>query len=220
MKNKIENVSLIKHEILLVSLLLLLFGPLFIPPAFESMVRPFFFIQAFVSGIILFSNRKKWRNILIVLFVIALAVQVIGHFQDHFKGTLITNSIYIIFFFSVSFKTYHKIYKSKVVERSVIFAVFSGLILLCLIATLFFSMIETEYPGSFSNLGPPDKNYANLTYFSFITCLTIGYGDIVPLTIPAKQAVMFVALLGNFYSVFVIGIIIGKYLGQKTSPEK
>ncbi len=57
----------------------------------------------------------------------------------------------------------------------------------------------------------------NLNYFSFITLLTIGYGDITPVTLIAKRAVMMMGLVGHFYTVFVTSIIIGKYLSIKKS---
>ena len=57
----------------------------------------------------------------------------------------------------------------------------------------------------------------NLNYFSFTTLLTIGFGDIAPLSLIAKRAVMFIGLLGHFYTVFVTGIIIGKYLTANRS---
>jgi hypothetical protein len=52
----------------------------------------------------------------------------------------------------------------------------------------------------------------NLNYFSFTTLLTIGYGDILPLSLLARRAVMLIGLAGHFYTVFVTSIIIGKYL--------
>jgi len=51
-----------------------------------------------------------------------------------------------------------------------------------------------------------------LNYFSFVTILSIGYGDILPLTLVAKRAVMLVGLISYFYTAFVSGIVIGKYI--------
>jgi hypothetical protein len=39
----------------------------------------------------------------------------------------------------------------------------------------------------------------------------IGYRDITPLTVTAKKATILMGLLGNFYTVFVVGIVIGKF---------
>jgi len=58
---------------------------------------------------------------------------------------------------------------------------------------------------------------ANLNYFSFTTLLTIGYGDITPVSLVAKRAVMLIGLAGHFYTAFITTIIIGKYLSAKKS---
>jgi len=54
-------------------------------------------------------------------------------------------------------------------------------------------------------------------YYSFITILTIGYGDITPATNIAQKMSMFFGLIGYFYGVVVIGIIMGKYLSKDSS---
>ena len=219
MKIKFENLTNIKHEILLFSLLLLLFGQLFIPGEFRSIMRPLLFAQTIFAGIILFSDKKFWRNLLIILFVFVFCIDLLNYFYDLRFLPFISGLIYIFFFFSVSAETYRQIYKAKEVKPAMIAAVFSGFILLCLMAAMFFTLIEFQTPESFSNLGSGDDRFQDLSYFSFITTLTIGYGDITPLTMHAKKATMLVALLGNFYSVFVTGIVIGKYLSRKNELE-
>ena len=87
-----------------------------------------------------------------------------------------------------------------------------GFVLLCLIGTFLFYQIDVELPNSFSNTGQGEAILTNLNYFSFTTMLTIGYGDITPLTLVAKRAVMLMGLTGHFYTVFITSIIIGKYL--------
>jgi len=61
-----------------------------------------------------------------------------------------------------------------------------------------------------------------LMYFSFVTLLTIGYGDIIPITQIAQKATIFVGLIGQFYLVILTAITVGKYLNQerKNSPDK
>ena len=75
-------------------------------------------------------------------------------------------------------------------------------------------IIELYQIGSFRNLYEGTGQISDLIYFSFITVLSIGYGDISPATSIAKNAVVFFGLIGHFYSVVVIGIIIGKYLSK------
>jgi voltage-gated potassium channel len=206
----------VKHELMLLSLIVLLFGQLFIPQTYHELTRPFFFAQSVFAGIVLFSEWRLWRNIFITLFFIIIFMEIYGFYYDNAALNSISGIIYIFFFLAVSLETYRQIYSAKDVQPAMISAVFSGFILLCLMTSLFFLIIEIQSPESFSGIGTKEENYQNLTYFSFITTLTIGYGDIVPLTFQAKKAVMLIALLGNFYTVIVTGIIIGKYLNQKS----
>ena len=101
--------------------------------------------------------------------------------------------------------------------RDRLFAALCGFVLLCQISTFLFYLIDLYSPHSFSNTGEGSNILVNLNYFSFTTLLTIGFGDITPLSLVAKRAVMFIGILGHFYTVFVTGIIIGKYLSANKS---
>lgn len=219
MKLNPSKLNTFKHELLLLSLLILLFGQLFIPEAYHEITRPFLFAQTVFAGIVLFSEWRIWRNVFIILFFIIIVLEIYGYYYDGSALNSLSGIIYIFFFLAVSIETYRQIYNAVDVRPAMISAVFSGFILLCLMASLYFLIIEIQYPNSFYGIGNKDENYQNLTYFSFITTLTIGYGDIVPLTFQAKKAVMLIALLGNFYTVVVTGIVIGKYLNQKSTKN-
>ena len=79
-----------------------------------------------------------------------------------------------------------------------------------------FNIIESLQPGSFTGIGNSDGMKMNyLLYFSVSNLLTLGLGDIVPVSELVKKLVMFTGLLGHFYTVFVTSIIIGKYIQQK-----
>ncbi|MFT5822819.1 MAG: voltage-gated potassium channel [Crocinitomix sp.] len=205
----------IKHEIVLLSLLIVLFGPLFVSEEINELINPLFFAQTLFVGIILFENKRILKYLFIGFLIIVLSLYLLNFFSDAIQLKLIPRGIYIASFLVIAYETYIQIYRTKEVSRAMVSAVFTGFILLCLIAGLYFALIEAIAPNSFSNLGSPAEQYGNLSYFSFITTLTIGYGDIVPLTLHAKKATMLIGLIGNFYSVIVTGIIIGKYLNRK-----
>ena len=50
----------------------------------------------------------------------------------------------------------------------------------------------------------------NLFYFSYVTILTIGYGDITPNTWIAKNAAVLVGFIAYVYSIVVIATIVGR----------
>ena len=125
--------------------------------------------------------------------------------------------LYLIFFFLVVKEVSVAVLYVRTVSTEMLAAALCGFVLLCQIGTFLFYLIDIFQPHSFSNTGEGKNVLVNLNYFSFTTLLTIGFGDITPLSLVAKRAVMFIGILGHFYTVFVTGIIIGKYLTASKS---
>jgi len=94
----------------------------------------------------------------------------------------------------------------------------SGYIALGLVFFFIFSAIEIFTTGSFIHVQFEGEgisgNMYSLLYFSYVTLMTLGYGDIVPLTEVAQKASILCALVGQFYLVIVTAIIIEKYIRQ------
>lgn len=204
-----------KYEVLLVSLILLLFGQLLIPAGLREIFDPLFFILSLIAGLILFNNQRAWFNFLFLLLCLVIILDFFIYFRGWEIGLIFIGIIYILYFISVSIKVYGHIYKTKDISVEMISSVFTGFVILGIIGGIICMIIEIVYPNSFTGLNAAQDKFQDLIYFSFITILTIGYGDITPVTEYARKTVMFLGLVGHFYSVFVVGIVIGKYLNSK-----
>ena len=123
--------------------------------------------------------------------------------------------LYLLFFSIVANEVFREVLYVKTVSRELLAAALCGFVLLCSISTFIFSFIDIWQPNSFSNTGNEADVFDNLNYFSFTTMFTLGFGDITPLTLVAKRAVMLMGLTGHFYTVFITSIIIGKYVSAK-----
>ena len=53
--------------------------------------------------------------------------------------------------------------------------------------------------------------YMDLVYFNSITLTSIGYGDLTPGTHYTKLITAFIGIVGQFYSVVLVGILISKF---------
>ena len=206
-----------KYEILLISLLLLLFGDILFPADFDS--SPILIIQNVLASTFLFYDNKKWRWPLSILHTTLVVMETINLLFGFLLSKFYFSTLFIIYFFFLSFEVYSQIFKTKEVTVSMVAAVLCGFILLALMGGYFFIIIELFDGGSFTNISDGIKGFADLIYFSFITVLSIGYGDISPITPLAKKAAVLIGLLGHFYSVVVIGIIIGKFISRNESLE-
>ena len=69
-------------------------------------------------------------------------------------------------------------------------------------------------PGSFAGTLPEGQNAlsAHLTYFSFVTLTTIGYGDITAVSSGARVLVMLEGLLGQLFPAIFIAKLVSQQL--------
>ncbi|SFE49914.1 Ion channel [Chitinophaga sp. CF118] len=199
-----------RYELLLISFMVFIFGNTF--SEHVHVVAIFNIYQNMIAGFIVFYYNKRLR--IFILVVITCTV-----FLDLCQSELGITDIkswlgilYLLFFFIVATDVFKEVLYAKRVSRSLLSAALCGFVLLCLIGTFVFYQIQIKEPNAFSNTGTGYAVMNNLNYFSFTTLLTIGYGDILPLSLLARRAVMLIGLAGHFYTVFVTSIIIGKYL--------
>jgi ion channel len=84
-----------------------------------------------------------------------------------------------------------------------------------------FSVLETVRPGSFSSVAVASDTIssvdsarihaARFSYFSFVTLSTLGYGDITPLTRPARNLAALEAIFGQLY----LAVLIARLVSQQ-----
>ena len=76
-----------------------------------------------------------------------------------------------------------------------------------------FQLVEGMQPGSFY-IDPARNvdgivNWADLLFYSFATLTTLGYGDITPITSPARSLAALEAVTGVLYIAFLVARLVG-----------
>lgn len=156
--------------------------------------------------------------ILLLIAVIALGIDVSE--TDHLK-TINNIKLVSLFLFYVLLATelIQQVWSAKKVGKNVIFGLISGYLSIGLIGFFICLSIELYHPGAFLGLnysnGNPVLISEDLIYYSYITLMTIGYGEIVPVVPLAKKAAVLIGLLGQFYLVILTAVIVGKYINQR-----
>jgi voltage-gated potassium channel Kch len=102
-----------------------------------------------------------------------------------------------------------------------------GSVALYLLIGLIFSIVYTALlevsPDAIRGVEPAPwyMMFPTMTYFSFVTLATLGYGDISPASPIAQVIVILEAVTGAFYMAIVVASLIGAYFGQyKTSDSE
>ena len=95
---------------------------------------------------------------------------------------------------------------------------------------IFYGFIGVLLPGSFELKGTvmshPDLlgQYGflndNLAYYSFVTLTTVGYGDIIPLTGPAKMSSALEAVVGQLYIALLVARLVGLQISQSMETKR
>ncbi len=83
-------------------------------------------------------------------------------------------------------------------------------LLLGLIWSRLYQLVELMIPGSFRIHEGEILSAASLSYFSFVTLATLGYGDIVPTHIIARDLAVLEAIMGQLYLVILISGLVAE----------
>lgn len=171
-------------------------------------------IQRFIINV---EDKYLKKNLIISYFILTTYFIVFIFDSNQFEDVHIIALIGLLISYILNFKVLIKIIKnplhikSKNEEQSIskCIIVISILLLVMIILNLFMAVciINQAYPGSFTN----NPTSFDLFYYTIITFTTIGYGDIVPVSIPAKIISMVIAVT----SVICITIFLSTVLSYK-----
>ena len=210
------------YKLLLVSLLILVLGSGFAPASADPRLFAGLVLQNMVVGVLVFSARRHW----LLLVCLGAAVALEGAVQVWGWPTVrtLTGVAYSVFCFVITLQIFRRLLAAARVSAELLAASMCGFVLLGMVGMFMFVFIDYCQPGSFGDVVPGPTSVQALNYFSFTTLLTVGFGDIVPLTNVARKATVLLGLAGHFYDVFVVGVVVGKYVsgpppaGPTTDP--
>lgn len=94
-------------------------------------------------------------------------------------------------------------------------------LLLGLMWAILYLIILELTPHSFSGIPVQSwsDNFSNMTYFSFVTLTTLGYGDIAPVTPIAQVVVYLEAIAGVFYMAIVVSSLVSANIATQKSKH-
>ncbi len=107
--------------------------------------------------------------------------------------------------------------RSRNVTPDVIAGALSSYILVGLTWAVAYGFLETIRPGSIRGLaeGSAALDFPTLTYFSYITMLTIGYGDITPVSATARMLAVLEGLLGMTFTTIILAVLVAAHLRRQ-----
>ena len=122
----------------------------------------------------------------------------------------------IVFAFAV-ISILNYIFNEETVTRQTISAAVAVYLLIALMWTFIYRLIENLYPASFAVAHDKLQEAPNIyLYFSLVTITTLGYGDITPIGSQALSLAVLEAITGQIYLVVVVAWFVGLYVSRKS----
>ncbi len=173
-----------------------------------------------LAGVLTVASRGRTLTVALLLAIPAVAARWINHFQPH----LVPSAIFLVAGIGlVAFVVFHLlrfVLRASSVDGEVLCASISAYLMLGLIWTMAYWLVEDLSPGAFVFNTPAATKETmegfNAFYFSFITLSTVGYGDVTPVSKVARMLAATEAMTGLLYVAVLIARLVALYSAPKS----
>jgi voltage-gated potassium channel len=193
----------------------------------EGSFDVFFSLLIGAVMLLVLEQREHRRTAVAVGFISTLGIW-IGYGMGGSAGRVLLVGSHLLAACVFAFALY-RILRAVLVNQAsgdAIFGAVCGYLLLGVIWALLYSAVETASPGSFNSstssktpAGVERLDRAVLSYYSFITLATVGYGDVTP-TAPLTRTLAWIeAIIGQFYLAVLVAGLVGIKVTQAIKDQ-
>jgi ion channel len=216
------------------TLLATLVATLFVPPFIEGSVFGIsrfrlFTVAILLAGVYAVSRRRRVFWIGAAMALAALGIEAGVHAHPGPALVVANFALSMVFFFFLGSVILYAILDEANVTLDTILGGICVYLLLGIAWSVAYSFLEYVQPGSFliggehlpaAGLRADDFRLEDLIYFSFVTLTTVGFGDILPATNPARALAAAEAVVGSLYLAVFVARLVGLHMvHQGRSPD-
>lgn len=161
----------------------------------------------------------SWYRLLALLCVVVMWIPfVIGHHSSHQWHVPIL-AIISGFYLMTAAGVVLMLSQVTRVNEAVLCLGAAGYVHLGLTGGQLATALEVLQPGSFSlgRMLPGEELVQHLSYFSFVTLGTLGYGDVLPATALAESFSVLLSIVSTLYVTLMIGLLLSRYIASLSS---
>jgi hypothetical protein len=168
-----------------------------------------------LSAIALVTDRKRERRTAFALAFVAVAFN--GGALSGFRpfNLDVGPALSVIFCAYTTWLMMAGVIRSPRITGDVLAGALASFIMAGLAFAVVYGVIEAHMPGAFQPAGTRRASLPDLAYFSFVTLLTIGFGDVTPVAPVARAVVLFEGLFGVVFTTIVMASLVAGYLRHR-----
>ncbi len=174
-----------------------------------------FFLVIFISAVYAVSQKRSTLIIALFLFLLAEVFQLLSHLQDLPSLDILSNILGALLLAYTGTIIFFYLFSEDKITGDMIMGAICLYFLMGLVWAFVYSTLEFFQPGSFQ-MPQGTVNKATFTYYSYVTLTTLGYGDITPISTPARSFALLEAMMGQLYLAVLIARLVGIHIAQSS----
>jgi voltage-gated potassium channel Kch len=208
--------------LLLTLLTFLVLSPFLEGHALGDLILIFSLYVLLVASIVELSAKRGLMLVCVPLVVASMVLILFAHFFPSLLLSVINYALLAVFFGIVSIGLFLYLGRTGSISSGRIYASVSLYLILAVFWFAVYNMINVLRPHSFLEVGLGNSAIehiprATFLYFSLVTLTTLGYGDIVPISAPARMFAALESATGVLYIAITVARLVSAY--QKTDAK-
>jgi len=206
----------------LISLLLLIVATPFLEDlSHGTLIEAILLTFMLASAVLAVSERRSTLIAAMSLALLAITGRWLHHFRPDFSPPAIYLSTGLVLLTFVLVQYLRYILRAPIVTFTVLCAAVSTYLMVGLLWAMAYTLVASVQPESFAFNSQPGAVMTgfNSFYFSFVTLSTVGYGDIVPISKPARMLAAMEATTGTLYVAMLIARLVSMYAASRSEER-
>ena len=207
-----------------------LLGPILGTSFYRYGIMELTFTAVLISVVARSDRGPAQMTISLVLGIPALLSLVSGRFTHEGILPMAQSVLVAAFLGYTAYVVLSSILRTRGITSQEVFGALSVYLLLGMTWQFFFALCLQADPGAISFPEGPSSltsspaeselTMQNLTYFSFVTLSTLGYGDIVPVSRMARTLAWMEAVFGQLFLAVLVARLVGLMKSDRSSNEE
>jgi hypothetical protein len=174
-----------------------------------------FLFLIFLSAVYAIRQKKSVFIIALLLVLLMEILALLSYLKDSPSLDVIGNILGgLLLAYTATIILFHLFREDKITGDMIMGAI-CAYFLMGLIWGFIYSTLEFFQPGSFQ-MPQGTVNQATFTYYSYVTLTTLGYGEITPISSPARSFALLEAMMGQLYLAVLIARLVGIHIAQSS----